>query len=130
MYLVVPPRIEKQFLFLSPLVTTRELPCILQTLSEYGVTILELQKINYERFQYEGEGIHEALNRHLCLFRVRGSSLLIPVGFVLKVARESLVQKYLSKVESILKKSISHLDHKYGGLVYMTQSDKEYKVVR
>ena len=41
MYLVVPPKIEKQFLFLSPLVTTRELPMIIKTLSEFGVTVLD-----------------------------------------------------------------------------------------
>ena len=42
MYLVVPTKIEKQLLFLSPLVTTKELPGVLQTLVDYGVTILDL----------------------------------------------------------------------------------------
>jgi len=91
MYLVVPPKIEKQSLFLSPLVTTRELPNVLQILVDYGVTILELQKINYERFNYEGEGISTQLNRHFGLFRIRGTTYQIPVGFVIKVARESLL---------------------------------------
>jgi hypothetical protein len=57
MYMVVPPKTEKQLLFLSPLVTARELPGVLQTLADYGVTVLDLQKINYDRFNYEGEGL-------------------------------------------------------------------------
>ena len=131
MYLVVPPKTEKQIMFLSPLVTTRELPGILQTLVDYGVTILDLQKINYDRFNYEGEGLSTQLNRHFGLFKLRGTTYQIPVGFVLKLARESLQQKYRSKIAfRIDQQVLGHLDRQYGGVMYLTQSEKEYKVVK
>jgi|LauGreDrversion4_2_1035121.scaffolds.fasta_scaffold386639_2 hypothetical protein len=91
MYLVVPPKTGKQFLFLSPLVTANELPRILQVLSELGISILDIQRINYEKFQYEGESMSTRINKKLCVFKVRGSSILNPVGFVLKLAREGLI---------------------------------------
>lgn len=130
MYLVVPPRIEKQFLFLSPLVTSRELPSILGVLCEFGVSVLDIQCINYEKLQYEGEGMSSKLNKHLCLFKVRGSTLLIPVGFVIKVSREALVQSYIGKMEKRIARSVDNLDTTYGGAFYLSTSDKEYKVVR
>lgn len=49
MYLVVPPKIEKQFLFLSPMITSRELPRVLHVLTEFGVSILDIQRINFEK---------------------------------------------------------------------------------
>ena len=121
MYLVVPPKTEKQVLFLSPLVTARELPGVLQTLVDYGVTVLDLQKINYDRFSYEGEGLSAHLNRHFGLVRLRGTTYQIPVGFVLKVARESLLQKYRSKIASRIDHQVlGHIDRQYGGVMYLT----------
>lgn len=129
MYLVIPPRLEKQFLFLSPLVTTRDLPSLIQILTDSGLSILDIQKVNYEKLAYEGQGL-SCLNRNLCLFRVRGSTLLIPVGFVIKVARENLVQSFEGKVEKRLGRALDHLDRTYGDLVYMTRATKEYKIIR
>jgi len=60
-------------------------------LTDYGVTILEVQRINYDRFNYEGEGVSTHLNRHFGLFKIRGTTYQIPIGFVIKVARESLL---------------------------------------
>lgn len=130
MYLVVPPKIEKQFLFLSPMITAKELPKLLSILTEFGVSLLDIQKINYEKLQYEGEVMSSRLNRNLSLFKVRGSTLLIQVGFVIKVAREGLVQKYKSKIGQKLDQSLDGLNREYGGLFYMTNSEKEYKTVR
>lgn len=70
------------------------------------------------------------MNRNFCLFKVRGSTLVIPVGFVLKVAREGLVQKYVSKIQSRLDKQLAHIDKAYGGLFYMTKEPKEYKIIK
>lgn len=50
MYLVVPSRIEKQYLFLSPLITARELPAVIEVLAnEYAISIIDIQKINYQK---------------------------------------------------------------------------------
>ena len=57
MYIVVPARVEKQYMFISPLITTKQLPSVLQVLTDFGVTVLDIQKINYEKFLYEGESI-------------------------------------------------------------------------
>ena len=76
MYLVVPPRLEKQFLFLSPLVSALELPTVLSLLADLGITVLDLQKINYEKFLYESESIQQ-LNKNLALFKVRGTTFNI-----------------------------------------------------
>lgn len=70
------------------------------------------------------------LNRHLALFKVRGTTLANPVGTVLKLAREGLVQGYRSKVERRLEKTLDHIDKTHGGAFYMTSAEKEYKVVR
>lgn len=74
MYLVVPPKTEKHILFLSPVVTTRELPLILQTLSTYGFTVIDLQRLNFDRLQYEGIEMSEQFNRNFGLFKIRGST--------------------------------------------------------
>jgi nucleoside diphosphate kinase len=138
-YLVVPPRVEKQFLFLSPLVTARELPQVLQVLCDFGVSLLDIQKINYERLQYEGEPMNSAFNKNLCLFKLRGSTLLIPVGFVLKLSREALVRCYKGKLSARISRSLKHLQEQSaryitngatGAAAYMSSSEKEYKVLR
>lgn len=83
---------------------------MLHILTEYGVSILDIQKVNYEKLQYEGDQMSSHLNRNICLFKVRGSTLLIPVGFVLKLSREGLVSSYRSKIQQALEKSLDHLD--------------------
>ena len=90
MYLVVPPRIEKHVLFLSPALTTRDLPVVIQTLTENGVSIMDIQRIDFDRLQYEGDQMSRTFNRLYGLFRIRGSTYQIPTGFVLKLASESL----------------------------------------
>lgn len=45
---------------------------------------------------------------------------MVPVGFVIKVAREGLIQIYRGEIESRLNKALGHLDTSYGGLFYMT----------
>lgn len=70
------------------------------------------------------------LNRNLSFFRVRGSTLQVQVGFVIKVAREGLVNKYRSKIAWRLDQALDGLNREYGGLLYMTNAEKEYKIVR
>lgn len=74
MYLVVPPRIEKQFLFLSPLITARELPAVIEVLAnEFSISILDIQKINYQKLQYESNAISK-LNKNFSFFKLRGNT--------------------------------------------------------
>ncbi len=49
---------------------------------------------------------------------------------MIKIAREGLVQKYVSKIQSRLDKLLSHVDKTYGGLFYMTREPKEYKIIK
>ena len=130
MYMVVPPKTEKHILFLSPVVTTRELPLILQTLCNFGVTVIDIQRINFDRLQYEGDQMSQHFNRNFGLFRIRGSTYQIPTGFVLKIAREGLTQKYKSRIIPKVAEFLGHLDQQYGSLLYLTSSDKEYKTVK
>jgi hypothetical protein len=64
------------------------------------------------------------------LFRIRGSTYQIPTGFVLKIAREGLTQKYKSRIIPKVAQFLGHLDHHYGALMYLTNSEKEYKTVK
>jgi hypothetical protein len=69
-------------------------------------------------------------NRNFGLFRIRGSTYQIPTGFVLKIAREGLTQKYKSRIIPKVAEFLGHLDQQYGSLLYLTSSDKEYKTVK
>jgi hypothetical protein len=89
MYVVTPPAIEKQYLFLSPLITTRELPEILNKITENGITILDIQKIDYSKFEYDS-GDFSKFNKDMCLFKLRGTTYNLHVGYVMKLARENL----------------------------------------
>lgn len=42
MYLVVPPALEKELLFVSPLITARDLPTVIAKLTENGVSVLDI----------------------------------------------------------------------------------------
>jgi hypothetical protein len=61
----------------------------------YGISIIDIQKINYAKFQHDAPE-YLKLNRNLCFFKVRGNTYNIEVGFVLKLARESLLSKFKS----------------------------------
>ena len=53
MYIVAPPKLEKQYLFLSPLLTMKEVPDIIQKLSENGISVLDIQKIDFQKLEYD-----------------------------------------------------------------------------
>ena len=72
----------------------------------------------------------QGLRRESCLVRVRGSTILVQVGFVIKVAREALVSRFKGKIRGRIMKQLAHIDGGAEGLVYMTQGDKEYKIVK
>ena len=80
--------------------------------------------------QYEGDQMSQHFNRNFGLFRIRGSTYQIPTGFVLKIAREGLTQKYKSRIIPKVAEFLGHLDQQYGSLLYLTSSDKEYKTVK
>ncbi len=129
MYLVVPPRLEKQYLLLSPLITSRDLPIVIDILcNNFGISIIDLQKINYPKFLYDSPTYLE-MNRNLCFFKVRGSTYNIEVGFVMKIARESLLSKFKT-TEKKLVNALSHLSQDFGSLFYLTRTASEHSLVR
>jgi hypothetical protein len=58
--------------------------------NECGISILDIQKVNYAKLKYEEDPFHK-LNRSFCFFKVRGNTYNIEVGFVLRISRESLI---------------------------------------
>ena len=54
MYSVVPSPIEKHMILVSPYINNNYLPVLLQKLVENHITIVDIQKINFEKLQYEG----------------------------------------------------------------------------
>lgn len=129
MYLVVPPRLEKHYLLLSPLITSRDLPLVIDVLcNNYGISIIDLQKINYSKFQHDSPEFLD-LNRNLCLFNIRGSTYNIEVGFVMKIARESLISTFKT-AEAKLQKALINLPQDFGKLFYYTKNHKEFSLVR
>ena len=61
------------------------------------------------------------MNRNLCFFKVRGSTYNIEVGFVMKIARESLSSKFKT-TEKKLVNALSHLSQDFGSLFYLTKT--------
>jgi|TARA_B110001450_G_C17561281_1_gene456845 hypothetical protein len=45
--LIVPPKVEKHLLMISPSVPTSKLPKILQRLNTLGATVLDVQKLDF-----------------------------------------------------------------------------------
>ena len=75
-------------MFLSPSVPSERLPAILQMFTSMGITVLDIQKIDFSQFQYMAGQI-EQLQRDTCSF-VRGKSFKSEIGYVIKLARENL----------------------------------------
>ena len=69
--------------------TVREIPEIIQKLSENGISILDMQKIDYHKLEYDS-GNFSRFNKSHCYFSVRGSNFNIHIGYVLKISRENL----------------------------------------
>jgi hypothetical protein len=70
--LIAPNKVEKHLLFLSPVVPSERLPAILQLFSTMGITVLDVQKIDFSQFQYMAGSI-ETLKKDNCSF-IRGKS--------------------------------------------------------
>ena len=60
--MIVPPKVEKHLLLISPSVPTNKLPKILQRLNTLGATVLDVQKLDFQNLNYQGENI-EKLNQ-------------------------------------------------------------------
>lgn len=127
--LVAPSPIEKQFLFLSPHVASGKLPAIVLRLAALGVTVLDIQKLEFSRLQYESGNIHK-LKREAIVDR-RGRSIASDVGFVLKVCRENLASHFRCQRKS-LERDLDELlaEHTVEELMFMTSSHGEYQRVR
>ena len=52
MEVIVPSKIEKQILFLSPCFPTRKLPLMIRRLAILGVTVFDIQKIDFSTLHY------------------------------------------------------------------------------
>jgi hypothetical protein len=50
--MIVPPKIEKHLLLISPCLPTSKLPKIIQRLTLMGATILDIQKLDYNNLSY------------------------------------------------------------------------------
>ena len=93
--MIVPNRIEKHLLMLSPYLPASKLPLILQRLATLGITVLDIQKLDYSQFQYLNGGI-EDLKRE-SFITSRGRTFKSEVGYVLRLARENLRSHFLSQ---------------------------------
>ena len=126
---MAPSAIEKQFLFLSPYITTSKLPAILLRLTLLGVTVLDIQKLEFSRLQYYAGNI-DRLKRE-AVFQLRGKSFVTDVGFVLKVCRENLASHFKSQQKRLQQDLDQLLDeHSADDLLFMTGSHVEYQRLR
>ena len=87
--LIVPPKVESQFLFVSPCVPDKKIPFLFARLSSLGVSILDVQKIQFSDFDvYQKEALRGLKVEH---FRtLRGRTFINQVGYVLKLSGENL----------------------------------------
>ena len=60
---------------------------------------------------------------------MRGTPYQVEIGFVLKLARESLISK-LNLASKKLDGILSHLSTSFGTLYCSTRSPKEYKILK
>lgn len=125
---IVPNRIEKHLLMLSPYLPASKLPLILQRLATLGITVLDIQKLDYSQFQYLNGGI-EDLKRE-SFITLRGRTFKSEVGYVLRLARENLRSHFLSQTKA-LERALDQLteEHTIDQLMCLTSSRDEYKRV-
>lgn len=53
MYLLVPPKVELKYLLISPGVQSKDLGVILEKLASNGISILDMQRLDYANLQYD-----------------------------------------------------------------------------
>lgn len=83
---------------MSPHISSGKLPAILLRLAALGITVLDIQKLEFSRLQYESGNIYK-LKRE-AIFERRGRSIVSDVGFVLKVCRENLASHFRCQQKS------------------------------
>jgi len=113
---------------LSPYLPASKLPLILQRLATLGITVLDIQKLDYSQFQYLNGGI-EDLKRE-SFITLRGRTFKSEVGYVLRLARENLRSHFLSQTKA-LERALDQLteEHTIDQLMCLTSSRDEYKRV-
>lgn len=68
-------------------------------------------------------------NKNLCFFKVRGYTYNVEIGYVMKLARESLISKFAVAVKRINKR-FEHINRTYGDFLHLTSNPKELKIVK
>lgn len=91
---------------------------MIQHLADNGVTVLDIQKVDYKKLQYDN-GEMQHFNKDMCFFKLRGSTYSIQVGFVLKLARENLLVQF-ENVNKSLNKYFQNIDFQYGSIFAIT----------
>lgn len=126
--MIVPCRIEKHLLMLSPCLPSSRLPVILQRLAVLGVSLLDIQKLDFSKLQYMSGNIG-ALNRE-AFVTLRGRTFKTEVGYVLRLARENLRSHFLCQTKA-LQRDLEGLleEHSIDQLLFLTSSQDEYKRV-
>ena len=124
--MIVPSRIEKHLLMLSPCLPSSRLPVILQRLAVLGVSLLDIQKLDFSKLQYMSGNI-ENLNRE-AFVTLRGRTFKTEVGYVLRLARENLRSHFLCQTKA-LQRDLEGLleEHTVDQLLFLTSSEDEYK---
>lgn len=127
--LITPTKVEKHLLFLSPSVPCERLPAILQLLTTLGITVLDIQKIDFSQFQYMAGNI-EKLKKDNCS-SIRGKSFKSEIGYVIKLVRENLRSMFVEQTK-IFKFAFDGLLEEFAleHLMFITGSQEEYKRVQ
>lgn len=93
-----------------------------------GVTVLDIQKLDFSKFQYLN---HNILNlKREGFFDVRGKTFKSEIGFVLKLARENLSSHFWSQKKNWLRDLDGLLqEHSFENLMFLSGTQQEYKLI-
>jgi len=101
---------------------------ILQRLAMLGVTLLDIQKLDFSKLQYMSGNIGN-LNRE-AFVPLRGRQFKTEVGYVLRLARENLRSHFLCQTKNFYKDLEGFLEeHTVDQLLFLTSGQDEYKKV-
>ena len=93
-----------------------------------GVTVFEVQKLNFASFQYMAGDIDKL--RREAFTTVRGRIYKSEIGYVLKVARENIHSQFFAQMKNLMIDLDGLLEeYKIDELLYLTSNFDEYKKV-
>ena len=124
--LIAPTNVAKHLMFLSPNLPAHKIPVVLQRLSNMGVSVLDLQMIDFSKLQYHAQTIsqfsREGFNN------IRGRTFKFQVGYVIKISRENLKSHFLSSRKYWERDLDGALDeHSLDQLFFLTNTNDEYE---